>query len=222
MGVWEFLTKQRGLDSPAFRWTEPWMFRIRLRGDLLRRIAVVLGNWGLATGILLVLFAKNVKPPEISLAVILGAVFGLGPAWLATFFLSYHTSGRVKITEEGIQRLRHYVSLSSQWLEWMEWPFEAIQRCMIVSEENSGHPFSLLLLFDGTDREVLGIPSRVDREELVEYFESQGVSVTERNRVPAEYIRPMALWTPICFASVGALVFGFGLVFYLTNVQPGQ
>jgi hypothetical protein len=222
MGVWEFLTKQRGLDSLAFRWTEPWMFRIRLRGDLIRRIAVMLGSWGLTTGILLAMFAKNVKPPEISLALMLGAVFGLGPAWLATFMRSHQTSGRVKITEEGIQRQRHYVSLSAQWVEWMEWPFEAIQRCMIVSDENTGQPFSLLLLFDGTDREILGIPSRVELEELVEYLESQGVSVTERSKVPAEYTRPMDLWFPVFFAGAGAVVFVSGLVFYLMNVGQGQ
>jgi hypothetical protein len=93
MGVWEFLTKPRGLGSTAFRWTEPWMFRIRLRGDVFRRIVVVAGSWALATGVLLVLFAKNVKPPEISLALMLGAVFGLSPAWLATFFLSHHRRG---------------------------------------------------------------------------------------------------------------------------------
>jgi len=221
MGVWEFLTKQRGLDSPAFRWTEPWMFRVRLRGDLFRRIAVVLGSWGLATGVFLVLFAKNVKPPEISLAVMLGAVFGLGPAWLATFMRSHHVSGRVKITDEGIWRQRHYVSLSAQWMEWMESPFESIQRCMIVSEEITGHPFSLLLLFDGTDREILSIPSKVKLDELVEYLESQGVSVTERNKVPTEYTGPMALWLPIFFSGAGAVVFVSGLVFYLMNVRPG-
>lgn len=88
MGGWEFLTMQRGLGSAAFRWNEPWLFRIRLRGDLLRRFAIMLAGWGLATGVLLALFAVNVKPQGIPLALGLGAVFGLGPAWLAMFFLS--------------------------------------------------------------------------------------------------------------------------------------
>jgi hypothetical protein len=103
----------------------------------------------------------------------------------------------------------------------MEWPFEAIQRCMIVSEETTGHPFSLLLLFDGTNREIFGIPSKVELEELVEYFENQNVTVTERNKVPTEYTGPLALWVPIFFASAGAIVFVSGLMFYLGNVRPG-
>lgn len=97
---------------------------------------LVMAGWSLATGVLLVLFVINVKPPGIPLALGLGAVFGLG---------------RVTIGKDGLSRQRHYASLSTQWVESMDWPYESIQRCIFVPGENSGHPFSVILL--GTSRQ---------------------------------------------------------------------
>lgn len=218
MGVWEFLTKPRGLGSAAFLWNEPWLFRIRLRGDLLRRFAIMLAGWGLATGVLLVLFAINVKPPGIPLALGLGAVFGLGPAWLATFFMSGHTSGRVTVAKDGLQRQRHYASISAQWVEWMDWPYESIRRCMIVTDEHSGHPFSVMLLSDGTDREIVAVPASIDLAKLQKHFTSRGVAVTQGKAIPEEFTKPLAPAVVIVVAAIGAAVFVAGLVFYLMKV----
>lgn len=219
MGVWEFLTKPRGLGAAAFRWNEPWLFRIRLRGDLLLRLAVLASGWALATGVLLVLFAINVKPPGIPLALGLGAVFGLGPAWLATFFMSGHTSGRVTVGKESLQRQRHYASITTQWMEWMEWPYESIRRCVIVTEEHLGHPFSVLLLSDGTDREIVAVPTSIDLAKLQKHLTSRGVAVTEGKTVPAEFTKPLAPTIVIVIVVIGAAMFVSGLVFYLMKVQ---
>ncbi len=219
MGVWEFLTKPRGLGSAAFRWNEPWLFRIRLRGDLLRRFAIMLAGWGLATGVLLVLFAINVKPPGIPLALGLGAVFGLGPAWLATFFLSGHTSGRVTVGKDGLSRQRHFASLSAQWVECMDWPYESIQRCIFVPGENSGHSFSVMGLTDGTESEIVAVPSSIDLAQLARHFTARGINVTQGKTIPQEFRRPLAPAIVIVIAGVGALAFMAGLSFYLMKVQ---
>lgn len=213
------MTKPRGVGSAAFRWNEPWLFRIRLRGDLLKRFAIMFAGWGLATGVLLALFAINVKPPGIPLALGLGAVFGLGPAWLATFFMSGHTSGRVTVGKESLQRQRHYASISAQWVEWMDWPYESIRRCVVVSDENSGHPFSVMLLSDGTDREIVAVPASIDLAKLQKHFTSRGVAVTQGKAIPEEFTKPLAPAVVIVVAAIGVVAFVAGLVFYLLKVQ---
>ncbi len=219
MGVWEFLTKQRGVGSAAFRWKEPLLFRIRIRGDVLQRLAIMLAVWGLATGVFLVLFAINVKPPGIPLALGLGAAFGLGPAWIATFFLHGHTSGRVTVGNEGLRRQRHYASFSAQWMEWMDWPYDSIRRCVIVPGENSGHPFSVMLVSDGDDREIVAAPSSIDLVKLEKHLASRGVAVTHGKAIPQEFTKPVAPVIVIVIAAIGAVAFVAGLAFYLVNVR---
>ena len=80
MGLWDFLTKPRHFGSTVLSWKEPSLYRYRLRGDLWARLAIVLGLWAAATGVLLILFGINVRPPGVMLAIGLGAVFGDEPA----------------------------------------------------------------------------------------------------------------------------------------------
>lgn len=219
MSVWEFLTKPRGLGSAAFRWNEPWLFRIRLRGDLGSRIAILLASWGLATGVLLILFAINLNPPGILLALGLGAVFGLGPAWLAVFFRSGHTSGRVTVGNDELSRQRHYASLTAQWVEWAEWPYESIQLCMLVSGKNLGHSFSVILLSDATTREIVAVPASIDLLQLGNHFKSRGVHLTQGKTISVEFTRPLAAAVVIVAAVAGCIAFAAGLTYYLTKVH---
>jgi hypothetical protein len=162
MGVWEFLTKQRGLGRAAFLWNEPALFRIRMRRDLLSRLAVIFSTWLIGTGVLLVLFAFNSNPPGIPLAFGLGIVFGLGPAALLMLLRRDHVGGRIRIDNDGIHRHRNYASFSAQWSEWTDWPFGAVSQCEIVTPKISGQSFALLLLTDDAEQQVIAIPSRLN------------------------------------------------------------
>ena len=219
MGFWGFLTKPRGLGSTAYYWSEPFLYRIRLRGDLLQRLAIMLAAWGLATGVLLILFAINKNPPGLPLGFGLGAVFGLGPGWIATFFLHSHTSGKVTVGKDALRRRRHYASISGQFAEWMDWPFDAMKKCVIVPVEKSGHPFSVMLISDGRDRDIVAIPSSVDLSKFTKHLTSHGITVTPGKSVPGEYTSPLATTVVIATVASGAGSFIGGLVFYLANVR---
>lgn len=215
MSLWEFLTKERGLGNAAFRWNEPSLYRVRLRGDLLTRLAVVVACWIAATGVLLVLFAFNQRPPGIPLAFGLGLVFGMGPAALLCLLGRDHVAGRVRIDGDGIHRQRSYASFSSQWSEWSSWPFDSISKGVIVPAPIVEHSFALLLLSVEQERDVIAIPSRVDIKSVASHLSAHGVSVSLGKTVPRDLRTPMNLMTPVIFGGVALFLFAGGLTIWL-------
>jgi hypothetical protein len=218
MGVWEVLTKERGVGRAAFRWNEPALFRIRMRRDLLSRLAVIFSAWLITTGVLLVLFAFNRNPPGIPLAFGLGLVFGVGPAMVLTLWRRDHVGGRIRIDDEGIHRHRNYASFSAQWAEWTQWPFGAISHCEIVSSRLAGQPFAVMLLTDDEEQHVLAIPPRIELKALAGFLVAQGVSVTSGKAVPRRFLAPLNSMTALVVAGIAAVVFGVGLAVYLLRV----
>lgn len=215
MGVWEFLTKERGIGSAAFRWNEPSLYRIRLRSDLFTRLAIIAAAWLGATGILLVLFAFNQDPPGVWLAFGLGIVFGLGPAMLLTMLGRNHVAGRIRLDDEGVHRQRTYASFSSQWSEWTDWPYEAIRRCEIVPPRVVGQVFALMLLSIDEETDVIAVPPRIELKQLAGYLSKQGVAVSTGKAVPRRYLAPLNVMTAVVMAGVAAVLFAGGLTTYL-------
>lgn len=224
MSLWDVLTKQRGLGSAAFRWNEPPLCRIRLRGDLWQRAAILLAAWGAATGVLLVLFAFNVKPPGISLAIGLGAVFGFGPAMLILFLSRGQVGGRVTIDGEGIRRHRNYASLTltGMWGEWAEWPYAAIERCVIVPGKALEQSFSVMLLSIDSGWEIVGVPGRTDLQNLAKFLTSRGVTVSQGKSVPAAFLSRYSLPIAGGAAAVGIVFLGGGIGTYLVKAGGPQ
>ena len=214
MGVWEFLTKERGIGRAAFRWNEPALFRIRMRRDFFTRLAIIFAAWLIATGVLLVLFAFNQNPPGILLAFGLGLVFGLGPALLLTMRRD-HVGGRIRLDDEGIHRQRNYASFSTPWSEWRQWPYAAIRRCEIVPPRTTGQPFALLLLSDDEETEIIAVPAQVELKPLAGHLTKQGVSVSTGKSVPRRYVTPLNVMTALVMAGIAAVVFAGGLAVYL-------
>jgi hydrogenase/urease accessory protein HupE len=55
------------------------------------------------------------------------------------------------------------------------WRYEDILTFSFIPRESSGNPFGLLILVMCVSTIVLGVPDRVSRSELVEFFRSRGV-----------------------------------------------
>ena len=70
------LMQHLGFWTDVFKWSEPSILRVRLRGDWWLRLAIALGAGGAGTCLLLVLFAINQRPPHP-----LFALIGGGVAW---------------------------------------------------------------------------------------------------------------------------------------------
>lgn len=215
MGVWAFLTKERGIGRAAFRWNEPSLFRIRMRRDLFTRLAIIAAAWLIATGVLLVLFAFNQDPPGILLAFGLGLVFGLGPALWLTMLRRDHVGGRIRLDDAGIHRQRNYASFSTQWSEWTDWPYGAIRRCEIVPPRTAGHPFALMLLSDDDETEIIAVPAQIELKQLAGHLTKQGVSVSTGKSVPRRYVTPLNVMTAVVLAGIAAVLFAGGLATYL-------
>ncbi len=209
----------RAQSEPTLRWREPMGYRLRLRGDLGLRLLTACGGWALATGVLCGLFAINVQPPGLGLAVCLGAVFGLGPATLLLFLRKPHVSGRIRADEAGLHRVRFYASLTEMWSEETVWPYEALSEAVITPGAALGQSFSLLLLGTGEEAEIIALPQRLERDALVRLLASKGVSVRVAPDVPAVWRRRLAPPVAGMVAAVGLAVLVGGAGFYRVRVS---
>ena len=218
MGLRDILTKPIGGTRAAFHWNEPTWYPLRLRGDLWLRLACIAAGWAGATGVMCILFAINVRPPGIPLAIGLGAVFGLGPACLALLLRRGHLAGRVKIDEDGIRRQRTHASVLMLEAEWEHWPFAAIEKCTIVPPQVTGRGFSLMLLASQSGMDVLGVPRKIELQKLGKYLAGHGVSVVAGKAVPEKLKRRLPLGVVVALPAIGAIVLVAGLVFYSLRV----
>lgn len=225
MGLWDLLTKPIKLTSAVFYWHEPMLYRLKLRGDLLVRCVFALSVWAAASGIFCLLFAFNGNPPGIELSFLMGAILGLGPAFLAMFFRRDHVSGTLWVYDDHILRQRSYVSLGffRSWSEMQEWPNECISRCLIIPDRALGRSFSVMLLSVDSRAEIVGIPSKIKLKELARHFTESGIPVEKRDSLPDRYSQGFDLNATAAMALIGVLLLSVGLGFHFERVpQPGN
>ncbi|QGQ26152.1 hypothetical protein F1728_27255 [Gimesia benthica] len=225
MGIWNFLTKPIKLTSDKFYWQEPLGMRLSLRGDLLIRLGVALTVWAAVSGLFWILFAFNVKPPELGMAMFVSIFIGLGPACLALFMRREHVSASIWIYDDHLIRQRSYVSLAliSSWKEISEWPNPAITRVTFIPAEDLGKSFSVMLLSIDNEVELVGIPSKIRLKELARHFTEAGIPVEKRDAIPARYTQGFSPKVFAGMAVLGVLLFSGGLAFNLTRVpRAGQ
>ena len=225
MGIWNFLTKPIKLTSDKFYWQEPLGMRLSLRRDLLIRLGVALTVWAAVSGLFWILFAFNVKPPELGVAMFVSIFIGLGPACLALFMRREHVSASIWIYGDHLIRQRSYVSLAliSSWKEISEWPNPAISRVIFIPAEDLGKSFSVMLLSIDKEVELVGIPSKIRLKELARHFTEAGIPVEKRDAIPARYTQGFSFKVFAAMAMVGVLLFSGGLAFNLTRVpRAGQ
>jgi hypothetical protein len=217
-GFFGRLAKKLGAREILFKWNEPLWYRPRLRGDVPLRWTAAVGAWAAMTGLFLVLFGGNINPPPMWAAVLVGAVFGLLPAWAILFVGRKNASGLVRVYRHEIYRTRSYTALDFHgWTEWATWPHEAIERCVIVPEEALGQSFSVMLLTTDCGTEIVGIPRKVDLGHLSEHLTESGIHVERGESVPASYTKKLGMGAPTVFGVIGVVCFLGGLVFYLEH-----
>jgi hypothetical protein len=212
-----------GFWTDVFKWSEPSIVRVRLRNDWWLRLAIALGAGGVGTCLLLVLFAINQRPPHPIFALIGGAIaFVIAASFL--FHGASSASGRVRVCQEGIQRKRNYVGIGAQMFEEANWPYESIEQCVIVPGQAIGKSFSVLLVGGGGEWELVGVPRKIDLQQLANFLASRRVAVSSANFLPAQFTRPINLPLSLGLATVGFLFLLGGLGFYMvkTIAAPGE
>jgi hypothetical protein len=210
MGLWDILTKDLTPSRADLRWREPWLYRIRLRGDLAARVLLALSGWLTAAGVLLLLFSVSQKPGGLDLAFGLGAAAGLGPLTLFLFFTKQMVSGNVKIIDGMLQRRTQYSGFSAQWSKTACWDLGLVDPYQLLTAERSGHNYHLLLLEVGDDCELIGIPANVDLPKLVALLASHGSRVVHTAAVPPRYTKPIPLAWATAVLSTAVVIFTAG------------
>lgn len=205
-----------GFWTDVFKWSEPSIVRVRLRGDWWLRLAIAIGAGGAGTCLLLVLFAINQRPPHPVFSLIGGAIaFVIAAGFL--FHGASSASGRVRVCQEGIQRKRQYVGFGAQMFEEANWPYESIQQCVIVPGQAIGKSFSVLMIGGGGEWELVGVPRKIDLQQLAGFLSSRQIAVSSANFVPAEFTRPINLPVSLAAAAIGLFMLVGGLGFYLVR-----
>lgn len=213
MGLRNVLEKM-GMWTTVHSWGEPYLCRIRLRRDWVARGLLATGCGVLAAGLLLIAFAASANPPHpmgAGIFLLFGALFA---ATLQTNSRS-NAGGRVRICRQGIIRVRH---VGVQWFEEMSWPYESLQKIVIVPPDALGCRFALLVLVNDSGREIIGVPMRFDLKELGEFLIGRGVTVTVGRSAPEEFCRPLRLLVAALVCGVAGVVMVGASIFYAVNV----
>jgi hypothetical protein len=216
MGLSDILTQPIKLGSSAERWQEPMLFRIRLRGDFIWRLMFLLSAWGLATGVMLLVLAFNKNATSIPLAVGLGAVFGLGPAFLLLFMRRKHVSGTIWLYDDHIRMRHQYLGFPLLVVRWTEWDYAAIPHCMISTAEQLGQRFHVLSTMVEGRHEIVGIPMSIDLNHLVQFFGQRRVSVTAAASLPPQLRSGLHPVIALAVFGVALAALLAGLATYLT------
>ncbi len=211
MGLLELLTKDLSLSSALMHWREPAWFRVRLRGDLVVRLLIVLGAWFAASGLLLLAFAQNVNPPGPGFGLGLG-LLGAGIGYIAVLGRSGHVSGSCWIYKDKVLWQSTSAGLMAIQGNWAEWKYEAIDACQLVQANHLDQSFSVMLISSGREQTMIGIPRRVDLMKLAKQLTERGVEVTMGRQVPASYSSGLSLPVGFGAAIVGIAVLGIGLL----------
>lgn len=220
MSLRDLLTKPLGLNPPRFYWREPMGYRNRLRGDPWLRWLIVLGVWGLGTGVLAALFADNIHRPSLWLAAGLGLV-PAGVAFVVLFLRRDHVSGRVFVEEDEIRRYRSYGSFSPEtWAEWESIPYRQIRTCEVIRDSELGTSFSVLLLTLKNEQILIGVPAAMDLSEVLRFLKSKGVNLQKSEDLPAEYRTPLPLAAGVAAPLLGGVALAGGLLWF-QNVRGG-
>ncbi|MEZ6063372.1 MAG: hypothetical protein R3C19_23750 [Planctomycetaceae bacterium] len=211
MGLRNLLTKDISFSSAVLHWNEPPLFRIRLRNDLVIRLAIIAGLWLASTGVFLLLFAINVNPPGPGTAFGLGLI-GLGVGYLVLFARRKHVSGNCRIYSDRL----HWGSMSAGLLTFQfnvaDFEFADIDRCVIIPGKHIGHSFSVMLLLSDGGHCMVGVPSRVSLKQLAGILSKHGVEVQTAQRIPEAYRAPIPLPFGIATPIVGLLVLTLGFI----------
>ena len=193
MGIWELLTKDLMPSRADLRWKEPWLYRIRLRGDLVARLMFVTSGWMAATAGLLALFSVSEKPGGLDVAVGLGAAAGLGPVALTLFFTKHVVSGQVRIIAGVIERKTQYTGWTGHWTKTARWDLDAVDPYRLLVADRATRPFHVLVLEFDDRCELIGVPQHVDLKKLADLLCSCGSRVVSAEAIPPQFVKSVSL-----------------------------
>jgi hypothetical protein len=209
------MLQQMGFWTTLLSWNEPVAFRSRLKGDLLARLAIAVGVGLIAATILLVLFAVNRNPPHPVFSLV-GMLLVGTMAGLMLLKGEASASGAVRVCEEGITRNRQVVPKIPLYQQFEEanWPFGSFSRAIFVPAQSIGKSFSVLVLTDEKNYDLIGLPAKIDPAKLAHILAARGVTVQQAHFVPPEFTRGINLPLAGVIGAMGLFASLGGLLFY--------
>ena len=216
------LFQQLGFWTTILSWQEPAGYRVALKRDWLPRLLLAVGIGCVPMALLLVLFAINVNPPN-PLFSLIGFLIGATLAGLVLFRGEATASGSVRICQEGIIRKRQFTPLVPVHLGFEEanWPYDAFTRAIIVPGQQIGQSFSVLLLTDERNIEIVGVPAKITPHELAQTLGQRGVRVEAGAFLPEMFTRPLAWPIAGVAGGLGLVLAVFSLGFYGVKALGG-
>jgi hypothetical protein len=105
------------------------------------------------------------------------------------------------------------------WMEFGEWPYHTIQRCVIVPGSKIDKSFSLMFLTIGSGTVILGIPEKIDLKKLAGFLSGKGVTVTPGRSVPPSFRKPLNPLVGLAIPAAAMLCGLAGAAFYLVRIS---
>jgi len=181
MGIWNKLEK--ALFPGHFRWHEPGLMWLKLRRDFVTRLLHAGARACLCVAAFL---ATPMDPVE---ALCAGAIVGILVGLYALFWPDLKTKS-VILKEDAMEWNWLTISYAHPVRCWVNCPYHLIARAVIVPGEAIGQRFSVLIVSTSTSTTLLGIPRRVDPNDVGHNLAERGVAVTYAREIPPSAIPP--------------------------------
>jgi hypothetical protein len=113
---------------------------------------------------------------------------------VASFFVVFRKDdlrGTVHLGREHIRWQRVISSPFRLVSEETTWPYEVIERCVLIPGEAIGKRFALLIIFYDDSYQILGIRPWVDLKKVGRLIKSHGVDVGLGKRIPPDALGPV-------------------------------
>jgi|GEM_PF-1638144 len=220
MGLWKFLTKDISFSRADLKWSEPALYRLRLKKDLPWRILLVLSCWLAATGVMLIIFSQNQNEESSKLAWGLGIVFGFLPAAIFFFFRKDDVGGNVVIANGRIEVTRLYIGITAQWSQTIVWDLGITDRYHICPAEQLGHSFHAVFCKISGQWELVGVPEKMDIKKLSAVLAAGGSEIKIASKIPDKFVHGYSPAIVGGFGFLGAALLTVGFILYQPENGP--
>lgn len=215
VGFWNSIGAWFKHRRTKFRWKEPMNFRARLRNDLYLRLGI-----GLSFGIFFVgtfygLFTFNISTPPMIWGVPILFLMGITVALTLLMVGKNTASGSAYVSDRAFERWRLYSWFIIGWIESYDWPFKRLSKCYLVPAAALRKSFSVLLLPAEDGFEIIGIPNKIDIQQVIQHIQSRGVAVEATSSIPKKFTKPLNMGVAVTAMVVFLFVGLSGLTTFL-------
>ncbi|MFN0053127.1 MAG: WD40 repeat domain-containing protein [Planctomycetales bacterium] len=186
MGIRKSLRRALG-GSDAEQWRQPPYFRMRLARDAGPRLLYALGMGLGISGPINLLLLASAPAAQLAKAFLLAGAMTAAMLVIVFFWIDL-VIVTVSLESDGIRRKTKALLMNPFGARTRtdNWSYQTIQRCGLVSADDLGTKYSVLVLGVAKRMIALGIPENVELQQVAQALTERGLNPKPLRNLPAE------------------------------------